>query len=185
MKRCRDPQQGSRASHRHDCKAMHEVLAIKKVRGFQLASGLRALERVFLSFSPPHLSFPLSLCLLHPNQWNIPELSSPSEEIDFYLRRSLEVTWIRLKWMSATLWKMQDLRCCDVTLPLSCISCFFSKCLNSRFLSDILLHWHSTSHFQRLRFRRFQNESLNSHWNMLLGERREINQFWPLLNLNY
>ncbi len=40
---------------------MHEVLAIKKVRGFQLASGLRALVRVFLSFSPPHLSFPLSL----------------------------------------------------------------------------------------------------------------------------
>lgn len=104
---------------------MHEVLAIEKVEGLQLASGLRVPERVF--FLLFHLPMSLSLCLQHPNHRNIPEQSSLSEEIDFYLRRLLEVTWIRLIWMSAALWKTQDLGWCDVTLPFSCISCSFQS----------------------------------------------------------
>lgn len=113
--------------------ALHEVLAIKKVGGLQLASGLKAPERVSSFFFTSTSSLSLSLCLPHPNRRNIPEQSSPSEEIDFYLRHSLKVTWIRLIWMSATLWKTQDLRWCDVTLPLFCISCSFQSAWTAGF----------------------------------------------------
>lgn len=119
---------------------MHEVLAIEKVEGLQLASGLRVPERVF--FLLFHLPMSLSLCLQHPNHRNIPEQSSLSEEIDFYLRRLLEVTWIRLIWMSAALWKTQDLGWCDVTLPFSCISCSFQSAWTASFS---LFLWHSAS----------------------------------------
>lgn len=120
---------------------MHEVLAIKKVGGLQLASGLRVPERVF-SFIFVSLCLSLSLCLQHPNHRNIPEQSSLSEEIDFYLRHLLEVTWIRLIWMSAALWKTQDLGWCDVTLPFSCISCSFQSAWTAGFS---LFLWHSAS----------------------------------------
>lgn len=137
-KRCRDQQQGSRISHRHDCKAMHEVLAIEKVEGLQLASGLRVPERVFFLLFRLPMSLSLSLSAASKPQEHsrakftlrgdrfLPEafVGSDVDSLDMDVCYTLENAGSRMV-------------SCDS--PFLLYFMLFSKCPNSKFLSLSLI----------------------------------------------